>query len=111
MPASCPSGSKKFAKVIHISADNTSRQRVNTYLRVSRTKTLIIKDINTVKPLLNGHSKLDKKNLNDRRSKVLQNVPLGAFRNTFDLHQAIIRLENQFVVFLRVILLHRFYYM
>ena len=34
---------------------------------------------------------------------------LGAFCNTFDLHQAIIGLENQFVVFLRVALVHRFY--
>ena len=32
-----------------------------------------------------------------------------AFCNTFDLHSAIIRLENQFVVFLRVLVLHRFY--
>ena len=36
---------------------------------------------------------------------------LGAFCNTFDLHKAIIiGLENQFVVFLRVAVLHRFYY-
>ena len=34
---------------------------------------------------------------------------LGAFCNTFDLHWAIICLENQFVVFLRVAVLHRFY--
>ena len=35
---------------------------------------------------------------------------LGAFCNTFDLHYAIISLENQqFLVFLRVALLHRFY--
>ena len=32
-------------------------------------------------------------------SKVLQNAPLGAFCNTFDLHLAIISLENQFLVF------------
>ena len=43
------------------------------------------------------------------RSKVLQNAPLGAFCNTFDLHYAIVGLENQFVVFLRVAVLHRFY--
>ena len=35
--------------------------------------------------------------------------PLGAFCNTFELHKAIIGLENQFVVFLRVAFLHRFY--
>ena len=43
------------------------------------------------------------------RLKVLQNAPLGAFCNTFDLHKAIIGLENQFMVFLRVAVLHRFY--
>ena len=31
------------------------------------------------------------------------------FCNTFDLHLAIIGLENQFSVFLRVVVLHRFY--
>ena len=35
--------------------------------------------------------------------------PHGAFCNTFDLHSALIGLENQFVVFLRVAVLHRFY--
>ena len=33
----------------------------------------------------------------------------GAFCNTFDFHLAIISLENQFLVFLRVAVLHRFY--
>ena len=33
----------------------------------------------------------------------------GAICNTFDLHLAKIGLENQFVVFLRVAVLHRFY--
>ena len=32
-------------------------------------------------------------------SKVLQNAPRRAFCNTFDLHEAIIGLENQFLVF------------
>ena len=31
-----------------------------------------------------------------KRSKVLQNAPLGVFRNAFDLHKAIISLEKQF---------------
>ena len=39
----------------------------------------------------------------------MKNAPLGAFCNTFDLHLVIIGLENQFVVFLRVAVLHRFY--
>ena len=38
-----------------------------------------------------------------------QNKDLGAFCNTFDLHNAIDGLENQFVVFLRVVVLDRFY--
>ena len=33
----------------------------------------------------------------------------GAFCNSFDLHSAIIGLENQFLLFLRVAVLHRFY--
>ena len=40
----------------------------------------------------------------------MQNAPLGAFCNTFDLHKAIIGLEKQFsFFFLRVAVLHRFY--
>ena len=39
----------------------------------------------------------------------MQNAPLGAFCNTFDLHKAIIGLENLFSVILRVTLLHRLY--
>ena len=48
---------------------------------------------------------------NGRLMKVetLQNAPFGAFCNTFDLHYAIIGLPNQFVVFLRVAVPHRFY--
>ena len=42
---------------------------------------------------------------------MLQNAPFGAFCNTLDLHKAIIGLENQFVVFLRVAILDRFYCM
>ena len=34
---------------------------------------------------------------------------LGAFCNNFDLHSAIIGLDNQFSVFMRVAVLHRFY--
>ena len=38
----------------------------------------------------------------------MQNAPRGAFCNAFDLYEAIIGLENQFSVFLRVAVLHRF---
>ena len=34
---------------------------------------------------------------------------IGAFCNTFDLHLGIIGLINHFSVFLRVVVLHRFY--
>ena len=43
------------------------------------------------------------------RSKVLQNAPLGAFCNTFDLHKVIIGIETQILVFMRVVILSRFY--
>ena len=72
---------------------------------------------NTVKPVLKGHSKIDKKkkilmtNGSLMKGKVLQNAPFGAFCNTFDLHLAIISLDYQFSVFLRVAILHRFYCM
>ena len=41
--------------------------------------------------------------------EVLQNAPLGAFSSTLYLQQAINGLENQFLVLLRVVVLHRFY--
>ena len=41
--------------------------------------------------------------------KVESIAELGAFCNTFDLHLAIIGLENQILVFLRVAVLYRFY--
>ena len=41
--------------------------------------------------------------------KVENITVFGALCNTFDLHKAIIGLENKFVVFLRVAVLHRFY--
>ena len=44
------------------------------------------------------------------RSNVLSNVLLGAVCNTFDLHLAIIDLETQFLVFLRVAVLDRSVY-
>ena len=48
-------------------------------------------NMNTVKPVLSGNLKIDKTNVSMEngslmRSKVLQNAPLGAFCNTFDLH-------------------------
>ena len=46
-----------------------------------------------------------------RRSKVLQNAPKVAFCNTFDLHYAILGLETNLLVFLRVAVLDRFYCM
>ena len=45
----------------------------------------------TVKPVLSGHSKIDKTKIlmtngSLMKVKVLQNAPFGAFCNTFDLH-------------------------
>ena len=58
----------------------------------------------TVKPVLNGHSKIDKiKDLKTDGSLMkvesIAECSLRAFCNTFDLHLAIIVLENQFLVF------------
>ena len=68
----------------------------------------------TVKPVLSGHSKIDKTHIlmtNGSLMKIegLQNAPHGAFCITFDLHIAIICLEDQFFVFLREAVLDRFY--
>ena len=56
-------------------------------------------DCHTVKPILSGHSKIDKTRVlktNDSLMKVesIAECSLGAFCNTFDLHYAIIGLEN-----------------
>ena len=51
---------------------------------------------------LSGHSKIDKTkvfNTNGSLIKIESIAELGAFCNTFDLHQVIIGLENQFLVF------------
>ena len=58
----------------------------------------------TVKPVLSGHSKIYKTKVlktNGSLMKVesIAECSLGAFCNTFDLHQAIIGLENHFLVF------------
>ena len=73
----------------------------------------------TVKPVLNGNSKKDKTKVlktNGSLMKVesIAECSLGAFCNTFDLHQAIIGLENQILVFflrsrLRQVLLYSYY--
>ena len=59
---------------------------------------------NTVKPVLSGHSKMDKTKIlktNGSLMKVesIAECSFGAFCNTFDLHKAIIGLENQYLVF------------
>ena len=58
----------------------------------------------TVKPVLIVHSKIDKikflmTNCSLMKVKSMQNAPLGAFCDTFDLHYAIIGLENIFGLF------------
>ena len=70
---------------------------------------------NTVKPVLSGHSKVVKTNIlmtNDSLMKVESIAECSnASMNTFDLHEAIISHENQILVFLRVVVLDRFYCM
>ena len=70
----------------------------------------------TVKPVLSGHSQIVKTKIlmtNGRLMKVESisecSLPLGAFCNTFDLHEVIICHETQFLVVLRVVVLDRFY--
>ena len=58
----------------------------------------------TVKPVLSGHSNIDKaKDLKTNGSLMkvedIAECSFGAFCNTFDLHLEIIGLENQFLVF------------
>ena len=58
----------------------------------------------TVKPVLSGHSKIDKTkvlktNGSLMKVKSIAECSFGAFCNTFDLHLAIICLENQFLIF------------
>ena len=60
--------------------------------------------MNTVKPVLEGHSKIDKTKVFKTNGSLMQiesiaECFLGAFFNTFDLHSVIIGLENQFLVF------------
>ena len=59
----------------------------------------------TVKPVLSGHSKIDKAkilvtngSLLKQKVKSIAECYLGAFCNTFDLHLAIIGIEIQFLV-------------
>ena len=59
---------------------------------------------NTVKPVLSGHSKIDKTKIlmtigSLMKVESIAECSLGAFCNTFDLHLALIILEYQFLVF------------
>ena len=82
----------------------------------SRSGSKLFETVVTVKPVFSGHLKIDKTKVlkaNDSLMKVESTAEcsLGAFCNTFDLHLAIIGLENQFLVFflsgrLRQVLLH-----
>ena len=53
---------------------------------------------NTVEPVLSGHSKIDKTKILMTNDSLMK-VESIAECNTFDLHLAIIGLENQFLVF------------
>ena len=56
----------------------------------------------TVKPVYNSHSKIDKIKVYLTNGSLMKVGSIAEFRNTFDLHKAIIGLENQFSVFLKV---------
>ena len=63
--------------------------------------------LHSVKPVLSHHSKIDNTKIlmtNGSLMKVdsIAECSRGAFCNTFVLHLAIIGLQNQFLVFLRV---------
>ena len=58
----------------------------------------------TVKPVLSGHSKMDKTKVLKTNGSLMKvertaECSLGAFCNAFDLHKVIIGLENQYLVF------------
>ena len=61
-------------------------------------------DHTTVKPVLSDHSKIDKTHIFMKNGSLMkiesiaECSPRGAFCNTFDPHEAIIGLENQFLV-------------
>ena len=57
----------------------------------------------TLKPVLSGHSKIDKIKVLKTNSSLMKietiaEFSLGAFCTTFDMHKAMIGLENQFLV-------------
>ena len=71
--------------------------------------------VSTVKPVLSSHSKINKTNILTNATlmqveSIAECFSLEAFCNTFDLHQGIVGIENQFSVILRVAVLDRFYF-
>ena len=67
-------------------------------------KSNVLAQLNTVKPVLSRHSKIDKTKIFKTNGSLMQvksiaECSLGAFCNTFDLHLAILSLGNQFLVF------------
>ena len=77
--------------------------RQQPILMTSKTNSWMYKE-STVKPVLSSHSKIDKTevlktNGSLMKVKSIAECSLGAFCNIFDRHQAIIGLENHFLVF------------
>ena len=62
----------------------------------------------TVKPVLSSHSKIDKAKILMTNGRLMK-VESIAECSPFDLHQAIIGLQNQILFVLRVAILDRFY--
>ena len=67
------------------------------------------RELVTVKPALDGHSKIDKTTSLITTGSLMKVESIAAFCNAFDLHLGIIGLETQFLAFLRGTVLHRFY--
>ena len=61
---------------------------------------MAVHNIYKVKPVLSGHSKMDKTKVLKTNPSLMQVESIAAFYNTFVLHLAITGLENQFLVFL-----------
>ena len=64
----------------------------------------MVADGTSVKPVLSGHSKIDKTKALKTDGSLIQvesiaECSLGAFCNTLDMHQAIIGLKTQFLIF------------
>ena len=90
-------------KIPPFSKSHVKSKTLIKYLRsiVSVYFIIILCHRNTVKPVLSGHAKIDKTKVSKTNGSLMKvesiaECSLGAFCNTFDLHNAIIGLETNF---------------